>query len=91
MQLKRKEVLGIFKKLRMEVNFSRDVIAKFYYEGKFILATKVSHGRGDVKGDIPHFIRQQLKLNEKDFIALKNCPLTREDYVNILKRKGFIS
>jgi len=32
-----------------------------------------------------------LKLSEKDFNDLVACPLTYEGYLDILKRKGFVS
>lgn len=90
MQLKVKEALAIFKKLKMNIREGRDTIATFYYNKKLVVQTRVSHKRGDVGGDIPHFIRQQLKLNEEQFQDLKNCPLERTDYIKILKDKGVV-
>ena len=45
------------------------------------------HGRGDVPGKVPEKFRQSLKINGNDFENLINCPLSREDYIKILKEK----
>ena len=61
----------------------------------------IVNGRKDLEGslfswerDIPSVvankIRGQLKLSQKDFVELINCPLTYEDYLNILKQKGIV-
>jgi hypothetical protein len=39
---------------------------------------------------IPHLIRQQMKLNEEQFQDLVDCPLSREDYLQILREKGLL-
>jgi hypothetical protein len=47
-------------------------------------------GSGKLDGNIPHFIRQQMKLNEEQFARAIGCPLTREEYIQILKDKKII-
>jgi hypothetical protein len=59
-------------------------------DGKLILWTKRSKGAGKLDGQIPHFIRQQMKLDEEQFARLIDCPLKRPEYVEILKEKGLI-
>lgn len=90
MSLKTKDVHSIFNKLEMDIRDSKDKLAFFVYKGRQVLVTKVPHKKGDVKGNVPHLIRQQLKLNETDFGLLKQCPLTREGYIEILRKKGII-
>ena len=58
--------------------------------GKKILRVHYSHGKGDIPEKITNKIRGQLKLSQKDFRELIKCPLTLEEYINILKQKGFI-
>jgi len=82
------EILRLFQKLEMEVREGRDTIASLFVEGRLIIRTRVPHKRGDLKGTLPHFIRQQMKLNEEEFRLLRQCKLFREDYVDILRRKG---
>ena len=57
---------------------------------KKILRVHYSHGKGELIDKIMHKIRGQLKLSEKDFKDLVACPLTYEDYLDILKRKGLL-
>ena len=89
--MKIKEIEQMFKKLEMETTHSGDLIGKFYYKGKLITRTKVSHGRGEIQGKVRHFIRQQLKLNEKDFKKILDCTYYKEDYISILKQKRYIN
>lgn len=91
MQLKIREVEIIFNKLEMKTREGNDTLAFFYYRGqKTSIFTKVPHKKGDLKGKLTYFIRQQLKLNENQFADLKNCPLSKEGYINILKEKRIL-
>ena len=88
--MKVKEVLQVFDKLEMDIREGKDTLAFFRWEGKVILWTKVPHKRGELRGKLPHFIRQQLKLNEKQFRDLIACRIWRDGYVEILRKKGLI-
>lgn len=79
-----------WRKLGMEIKETNDRHAIFRVNGKFILRTKRSFGSGKLSGKIPHFIRQQLKLDERQFQDLIDCPLDRNGYIQILQSKGFI-
>jgi hypothetical protein len=74
----------------MEIRENDDIRALFYHEGRLILQTMRSKGRGVIPGKIPHFIRQQMKLNEDQFTDLIACPLGRPEYVEILRQKGLL-
>ncbi len=37
-----------------------------------------------------HLIRQQLKLNQNELAGILQCSLYRDDYIEILKKKGQI-
>jgi hypothetical protein len=88
--MKVREVLKLFQKLEMEVKEGRDTIAKFRYDGEVIIRTKVPHKSRELKGQLIHFIRQQMRLNEAQFQKLIDCTLYRKDYKQILKDKGYI-
>ncbi len=90
MSLKVSDVDRAFRKLRMEIRESGDKLAFFVYEGKRILHTCRSHGKGKIEGNIPHRIRTQLKLNESEFRDLVQCPLEYDGYVDILKKRRII-
>ena len=90
MSIKVDEVLRAFKKLGMEIREGRDTLAFFYCGDKLILWAKVPHKRGELKGKLPYYIRQQLKLNEEGLRQLLRCHIKRREYVRILKSKGVI-
>lgn len=88
--MKAKEALQIFQKLEMEVREGRDTLAFLKWKGKIILWSKVPHKKGELKGKLGFFIRQQLKLNESQFKYLQECKIWRKEYLEILKTKGLL-
>jgi hypothetical protein len=84
------EILRTFDKLEMEIREGRDTLAFFRHEGKVILWTKVPHKRGEARGNLPHFVRQQLRLNEAQFRDLIACRIWKEEYIEILRGKGLV-
>jgi hypothetical protein len=85
-----KDIDKAWSKLGMIIRDGKDKHALFYHNGKIILKTKRSFGRGKLDGNIPYLIRQQMKLSESEFEELVDCPLTLQEYVDILKKKGYI-
>ncbi len=90
MSLSAGEIDRAWAKLGMEINDTGDRHALFKVDGKLILRTKRSFGAGKIEGNIPHYIRQQMKLNDKQFQDLIDCPLDRAGYIQILRAKGHI-
>lgn len=88
--MKAKEAIQIFNKLDMEIREGRDTLAFFKWQNRIILWSKVPHKKGELKGKLRYFIRQQLKLNEKQFKDLQECKIWREQYLEILKAKGLL-
>src|SRR3972149_11391799 len=83
-----REALQLFENLGMHIREGKDTIASFYHEGRLIVRTKVPHKMGELKGKLIHFIRQQMRLSDKEFEALRKCKIYKEDYVELLKQKG---
>lgn len=81
------EYTRIENKLGLQSRNAGDRLSWFEHEGVEIVRAKRSHGNKDLP---EHLIRQQLKLNEKQFSDLIDCPLTREGYIDILTQKGLI-
>jgi hypothetical protein len=88
--MKAQEALKAFEKLGMQIREGRDTLAFFYHRGHLVLWTKVPHQRGELRGQLPHYIRQQLKLTEKEFQQLIRCQIGRTEYEQILRAKGII-
>jgi hypothetical protein len=78
----------IVAKLGLKIRDSADLLAWFEFEGRIITRTRRSKGSGDVP--MQHSIRQQLKLNERQFREAVGCTLTRERYIEILRTKGLL-
>ena len=90
MQIKTNEIGGIFKKLKLEVRSTKHRYGWFTFQGKKILRVHYSHGKGNIPGKVSDKIRSQLKLTQKDFRNLIDCPLSLKDYETILGEKGLI-
>jgi hypothetical protein len=90
MQIKKSALTKIFEKLKLEVRSTTHRYGWLTYQGKKILRVHYSHGRGDIPGKVSDKIRSQLKLSQIDFKDIIDCPLSLEDYIEILKRKEVI-
>ncbi len=82
------EYTKIENKLDLKTRNAGDRLSWFEHNGVVVVRTKRSHGNKDLP---EHLIRQQLKLNERQFSDLIGCSLTRDDYVSILTEKGLIA
>lgn len=62
-----------------------------YYstEGKRTeIFTKVSHGHSEISPDNLRKMAKQCFLTNSEFVDLMQCPLSREQYEEILRQKG---
>jgi len=64
---------------------------EYYFNGKLILHTKISHGEKELESFHIGMMSRQCKLDKEKFLDLANCPLSAEKYVEILKRSGIIA
>lgn len=90
MSISGKDVDRAWAKLGMEIKDTNDRHALFKLNGKLILRTKRSFGSGKIDGNIPNFIRQQMRLDNVQFAELIACPLDRPRYIEILRGKKLI-
>ncbi len=95
MQLKKKEFATIVNKLRrkfeVEEGHTGHWQIKFFYQGKFVGRTKCSEGKGDIPPIIVQRMKGQLYLaDDKELADFKNCPLSCEEYIVLLKQRKFI-
>lgn len=88
--MKKVDIERIFNKLSLQVRSTGHNYGWLTVKNKKILRVHYSHGKGDLPDKIMHKIRGQLKLSEKDFKDLVTCPLTYDEYLDILKRKGLL-
>jgi hypothetical protein len=76
-------------KLQMRDRSGKHKFVFLEHDGKQIVWTARSHGRGDL-GAVEYAIRRQLKVNGQQLKDLANCPMTRDAYIAHLKAKGLI-
>ncbi len=62
----------------------------FFYKKKYVLSTKVSHGGKDIRNYLIKKMSVQCHLDKNDFMDLAKCPLSKEDYLEILEKKGLL-
>lgn len=60
----------------------------YYYDGKLIAFTKISHGAKDLGDSLIKAMAKQCLINKQQFMDLANCPLSKEEYLEILKENG---
>jgi hypothetical protein len=84
--LRTSDVDGVWKKFEFTFVKRRDhVVAQLWLDGKMMVKTKRSHGSGKIDGQVPHWIRNQMMLNESQFADAIRCPLTKEQYHKIVR------
>jgi hypothetical protein len=88
MNIKARDFEHIVQKFQLKTRNAGDRLAWFEYEGKIITRTRRSHGSGDLP--FSDKIRTQLKLSEEEFREAVQCHLSREEYIEILRKKGYI-
>lgn len=64
---------------------------EYFFNDKIIFHTKISHGEKDLQDFHIGMMKRQCKLEKKEFLDLANCPLSAENYFEILKKNGVIT
>lgn len=63
---------------------------EFFYDKKLVLSTKLSHNNKDIGNYLIHQMSFQCHLDKNDFMDLAKCPLSKEDFIQILEQKGVL-
>ena len=64
---------------------------EYYFNGKVIFHTKISHGEKELQDFHIGMMKRQCKLEKKEFLDLANCTLSVIAYLEILKQNGIIT
>ncbi len=64
---------------------------ELFYNNKLVLYTKISHGNQDLGNHLIKQMAVQCHLDKDEFMNLSNCPLSKEDYFEILEKKGLLA
>ena len=83
---------GLLKKGFKEEQSHHIFLVFHHNEKATTVRTRVSHGTGDIPKGVLSEMKKQLRLDtQKELKDLVDCPLSYEDYVRILAKKGYIS
>lgn len=84
MVLDAKKAFKSLKKKGFETYNGDHKFLEYFYDGKLILHTKISHGEKELNNYLIAQMSKQCKLSKEDFIDLVECPLSAEDYLQRL-------
>lgn len=62
----------------------------YFYDGKLVAKTKVSHNDQDIGDGLISKMYKQCKVSKNQFLDLINCPLDEAGYIDILKNQGLL-
>lgn len=65
----------------------------FFYlrhQGRIVVRTKISHGMKEISHPLLGLIGKQLKLSPKEFQRLLRGELSRQSYLELLRKRGVI-
>jgi hypothetical protein len=88
MQLTIDQALAIMRKLKVDF-----IACDHHYRGILnldsvpVLVIHCSHGKGDLPGNVPHRFRKNLKLTVREFERLRDCYLSRDGYLALLRSR----
>lgn len=90
--LKTREIKnGLLKKGFQELNNHHKYYVIIINNKKTSIKTKISHGDKEINEFLLRQMASQTGLSNADFIDLINCPLSLEQYINLLKDRKKIS
>jgi hypothetical protein len=61
---------------------------EFWYNEKLIARTRMSHNDQDLNNYLISAMSRQCLLKKNDFLNLIKCPLSQDDYIEILREQG---
>jgi hypothetical protein len=91
MQLTTENAGRILTKLAVELTQCKHHVRGFVcLDGRRLFPVHFSFGNKDLPGNVPHLFRRSLHLTLDEFEVLRGCSMTREQYFELLRRKGVI-
>ncbi len=88
MTIKAHQFEHIVSKFQMKSRNTGDRLVWFEYEGKIITRSRRSNKAGDLP--FQKSMPKQLGLTADEFRQAAACKLSRDEYVEILRRKGYL-
>jgi hypothetical protein len=87
-----REISSALERKGFERRESKDAYFHLWVDGKKTpIYTKMSQGEREIHDGLLGAMARQLRLRKAQFDDLVECPLSKEDYVGILREEGHIS
>jgi len=72
-------------------NHSKDhKYLELFHNNKLVCYTKISHGNKDIGDPLIKQMSFQCKLDKDEFMDLAKCPMSEEEYIELLENKGYL-
>jgi hypothetical protein len=82
------QALAIMRKLKIDfVDCDHHYRGILSLDGVPVLVIHCSHGHGDLPGNVPHRFRKNLRLTIREFEKLRDCHLSRDGYLALLRER----
>lgn len=90
MQIEKRDVESSLPKKGFQRDDTHHIYFHHYYHGKYTgISTYVSHGVNSIGDSIIRQMKKQLRLNNShQVVDLVNCPISGDEYNQILRSKG---
>ena len=90
--LTRKQALSMLEKVGANIIPGAEHLkAKLVIDGKHVFLIPISNGSKDIPtGTAQKIFRATGLLERKDCENLRNCPMTADEYIRIIRKRGFI-
>ena len=90
MQIEKRDVETSLPKKGFHREETHHIYFHHYYQNKYTgISTYVSHGANSIGDSLIQQMKKQLRLNNPyQVIDLVNCPISGDEYIQILKSKG---
>ena len=84
-----KDVLN--NKLEIAFGSGKELTGWFIYKSIKVTRVSIPKGRDHLTKGTQKAIRESLRLNSSEFDDLMDCPLRYDEYVDLLKNRGYIN
>lgn len=91
MQIKTRDIERSLPDKGFEREGGEHIYFSLRHEGKDCgISTYFSHGAGEIGGSLIARMAKQVKLSKRDFVRLVECPMDYPEYLEKLKKEGFL-
>ncbi len=76
---------ALVSKLGFEITETRHRVFRLWLDGQLVVRTYISHGERELSAFHAAQMAKQVQLSKEQFFDAVNCPLSQEEYYDILR------